>query len=137
MRRVIPAFGVDACLVMLFALIGRASHVEGVTVLGVLSTAWPFLAGLVLGWVVAWILRRDWPREVIHAVPIWLVTVVAGLTLRVLSGGGGAPLSFAVVATVVLGAFIVGWRALAATVVFSTEGLRRWSERQARQSSRR
>jgi hypothetical protein len=137
MRNAVPAFVVDACLVLLFALIGRASHVEGVTVVGVLSTAWPFLVGLALGWVAARLLWHDWPREVVQAVPVWLVTVAAGLALRVLSGGGGAPLSFAVVATVVLGAFIVGWRALAATVLFSIDGLRRWSERQARQNSHR
>lgn len=132
MRSVVPAFVVDACLVLLFALIGRASHVEGVTLVGVLTTAWPFLAGLVLGWAVARAVRREWPREVVQAVPVWLVTVLSGLVLRVVSGGGGAPLSFAVVATVVLGAFIVGWRALAATVLFATDGLRSWSERQAR-----
>ena len=137
MRNLAPAFTVDACLVLLFALIGRASHVENVTVLGVLSTAWPFLVGLVLGWGAARLLRQDWPREVVHAVPIWLVTVGAGLVLRVVSGGGGAPLSFAVVATAVLGAFLLGWRALAATLLFATDGLRAWSERQARENSRR
>jgi hypothetical protein len=117
MRGVVPAFVVDACLVLLFALIGRASHVEGVTVVGVLSTAWPFLVGLALGWVAARLLWHAWPREVVQAVPTWLVTVAAGLALRVLSGGGGAPLSFAVVATIVLGAFLVGWRALAAPLM--------------------
>ncbi|HEV7171386.1 DUF3054 domain-containing protein [Pedococcus sp.] len=114
MRGIVPTFVVDACLVLLFALIGRASHVEGVTVVGVLSTAWPFLVGLALGWVAVRLLWHAWPREVVQAVPVWLVTVAGGLVLRVASGGGGAPLPFVVVATVVLGAFIMGWRALAA-----------------------
>ncbi|QGN57278.1 DUF3054 domain-containing protein [Nostocoides sp. HKS02] len=137
MRRVLPSFLVDAGFVLLFALIGRASHVEGVTVLGVLDTAWPFLVGLVLGWAAAWLVRRDWPVEVVHATPIWLLTVAAGLALRVVSGGGGAPLSFALVAAVVLGAFLLGWRALVATLRFATDGLRTWAERQARQRTRR
>ena len=137
MRRVLPSFLVDAGFVLLFALIGRASHVKGVTVLGVLETAWPFLVGLVVGWASARLLWRDWPREVTQALPIWLVTVAAGLVLRVVSGGGGAPLSFVLVATVVLGAFLVGWRALAATLLFTTEGLRGRADRQARQRTRR
>lgn len=132
--RVWAAFALDVLFVLTFALVGRASHTEGVTVLGVLSTAWPFLAGLGLGWALARVRRHDWPRDAVAAVPVWLLTVAVGLTLRVLSGGGGAPLSFALVATVVLGAFIVGWRALAATVVFATGALRTWTERQARQS---
>jgi hypothetical protein len=128
-RRVLPSFLVDACFVLLFALIGRASHVKGVTVVGVLETGWPFLVGLMLGWAAARLAWRDWPREVVQSVPVWLVTVAVGLLLRVLSDGGGAPVSFAVVATVVLGAFLVGWRALAATLLFVTDGLHTWSLR--------
>jgi hypothetical protein len=104
---------VDVALVLSFAAVGRASHVKGVTVLGVVDTAWPFLMGLFLGWVAARLLWRDWPRGVVHAVPVWLLTVSAGLVLRVVSGGGGAPLSFTLVATVVLGTFLLGWRGLA------------------------
>lgn len=121
MRRVLPSFFVDAGFVLLFASIGRASHVKGVSVLGVIDTAWPFLGGLVLGWATARFLWRDWPRGVVQAVPIWLLTVVAGLVLRVVSGGGGAPLSFAIVATVVLGTYLLGWRGLA-----GLRGLARW-----------
>jgi hypothetical protein len=101
---------VDAGFVLLFALIGRISHVKGVTVLGVVDTAWPFLVGLTLGWVAARLLWRDWPHGIAQAVPVWLVTVAVGLLLRVASGGGGAPLSFVIVATVVLGTFMLGWR---------------------------
>jgi hypothetical protein len=104
---------VDVALVLVFAAVGRANHVKGVTVLGVIDTAWPFLVGLVLGWATARLLWRDWPRGVVQAVPVWLLTVAVGLLLRVLSGGGGAPISFAVVATVVLGIFLLGWRGLA------------------------
>lgn len=125
MRRALPSFLVDAGFVLLFSLIGRLSHVKGVTVLGVIDTAWPFLVGLALGWAAARILWRDWPRGIAQAVPAWLLTVAVGLVLRVVSGGGGAPLSFAVVATVVLGAFLLGWRALAASPLVSSNRPRR------------
>jgi hypothetical protein len=39
--------------VLLFAAIGRSSHAEFVDALGVLTTAAPFLLGLVVGWLVA------------------------------------------------------------------------------------
>ena len=44
---VIVAAVVDAALVLVFALVGRASHGEGL--LGILTTWWPFLGGLAIG----------------------------------------------------------------------------------------
>ena len=104
---------------LLFALIGRISHVKGVTVMGIIDTAWPFLVGLALGWAAARLRSGTWPRTVVQGLPVWLLTVAVGLVLRVVSGGGGAPISFAVVATVVLGTFLLGWRALAASPLAS------------------
>ena len=40
--------------------------------LGVLLTAWPFLAGTVLGWVVALAWRRRAPLRVRDGVPVWV-----------------------------------------------------------------
>ena len=130
--RHLPSLLVDALLVLLFALMGRLSHAEDVTVSGVLQTAWPFLIGLLLGWLAVRGLRHRWPREVLDAVPVWLVTVVTGLGLRVLSGTGEAPVSFAIVAAVVLGAFLLGWRSVAAITLFAVDGLGRWNRGQAK-----
>ena len=110
-RAVLAAAGIDAALVIVFVVIGRRSHAEGITIDGVLGTAWPFLAGLALGWLVA----RAWrnPRGIVHpGLVVWAVTVVAGLGLRALAGQGVQP-SFAIVTALVLGAFLIGWRALA------------------------
>jgi hypothetical protein len=137
MRRPWLAVLVDAAFVLLFAVVGRISHVEGVTLPGVLGTAWPFLVGLVAGWAAARALLRRWPREVGDALPVWLVTVAVGLLLRVVSGSGGAPWSFAVVATVVLGLFLVGWRCAAAVTAFGVAGLQRLAEDSARRDARR
>ncbi|WP_081882204.1 DUF3054 domain-containing protein [Cryobacterium sp. MLB-32] len=93
-------------------LIGRASHGEGL--LGTLNTWWPFLGGLLIGWLVmrAW---RSPQRIVWTGIGIWLATVVGGLLLRVVSGQG-VQLSFAIVTTITLGVFLIGWRGLALLV---------------------
>ena len=39
------ALALDAALVVVFAVIGRSSHAEGLDVAGVWGTAWPFLVG--------------------------------------------------------------------------------------------
>lgn len=109
----VPAV-IDVVLVLVFVLIGRGSHDEGFTLLGTLITVWPFLVALAVGWVV----MRAWrsPRAVAWTgVGIWVVTVAVGMLLRVVSGQGTAP-SFVIVATIVLGVFLVGWRALARVV---------------------
>lgn len=104
---------IDVVLVLTFVLIGRASH--GENALGTLNTLWPFLLGLALGWIAA----RAWrsPRRLIWtAVIIWVVTVIVGMLLR-LASGQGIQLSFVIVAALVLGAFLVGWRAISLLVV--------------------
>jgi hypothetical protein len=64
---------------------------------------------------------------------VWLVTVVLGLVLRVVTGGGFA-WSFALVTLLVLGTFLVGWRCAVEVLRFGGEGLARWA---ARSGSRR
>jgi hypothetical protein len=105
-----PALGVlaDVCCVLVFVIIGRANHHDGVTVAGIASTAWPFLAGLVVGVVAA----RTWrnPYLLVPAgVAVWLATVAGGQILRVVSGQGtdGA---FILVSAAFLGLFLFGWR---------------------------
>lgn len=111
--RFVPAFIVDAVLVLVFAVIGRASHGESPG--GFLITAWPFLVALLVGHVVAALLparpRRPWSLS--WGAVVWAVTVVGGLLLRVATGDT-AQIAFIIVTTLVLGVFLVGWRAAAA-----------------------
>lgn len=130
MRAALPAFLVDAAFVLLFATVGRASHSEGLSVAGVLAVATPFLVALVLGWAAAR-RRGSWPTRVPGSPLVWLVTVVVGLVLRVATGGGFA-WAFGLVALVVLGVFLVGWRCAVEVVRFGADGLTRWSESLAR-----
>jgi hypothetical protein len=102
---------VDVAAVVLFVILGRSSHAEDLGAIGTLDTLWPFLAGLVLGWVLtfAWVrpLAILWP-----GIPIWIITVAAGMLFRA-SAGQSVDFSFVVVATVFLGLFLVGWRLIA------------------------
>lgn len=100
----------DAVLVLLFAGIGRGSHSEAVTFAGIFETAWPFLAGLAIMWVITFAFRR--PLAIVStALPLWVGTVVIGMLLRAVTGQGTAT-AFIIVATVTLGLFLVGWRVI-------------------------
>ncbi|MEW5812797.1 MAG: DUF3054 domain-containing protein [Actinomycetota bacterium] len=108
------ALAADVVCVLMFCAIGRRSHAEGVTLAGVAQTAWPFLTGTALGWV----LIRAWRRPAAllpTGVTVWLATVVAGMLLRKLSGQGTA-VSFIVVAALTTAALLLGWRAIARSV---------------------
>src|SRR5512142_376365 len=111
MRSVRLAVVLDCCCVLVFVVIGRASHTKGESLAGIASTAWPFLAGLAGGWIAA----RTWRRPLLlwpGGVGAWLGAVALGMVLRVVAGQGIA-FAFVVVATVFLGLFLLGWRALA------------------------
>ena len=108
-----------ACLVV-FATIGRRTHAEGLTLVGIADTAWPFVAGAVAGWL----LVRGWRRPTAIAptgVTVWVCTVVVAMALRRVTGEGTA-LSFVVVAALATGTLMLGWRAIA----------RRWARNDTR-----
>jgi len=113
LRRPAVAALLDVVLVVVFAAVGRASHAESNPLVGALATAWPFLVGTGVGWVVVRVLRGRWPVDVGPGVTVWFSTVLFGMLLRHLTGAGTAA-SFVVVASVVLAVFLLGWRALAA-----------------------
>ena len=110
----------DASAVLLFVLLGRSSHEEGSAVLGTLATAWPFLTGAALGWLVLLAGARRpggwWPPTSVRAgMLVVAATVVVGMLARHVAGGG-TPVSFVVVATLFLALFLLGWRAVAGRV---------------------
>ncbi len=105
---------VDLVLVIVFCAIGRRTHDEANAVVGLATTAWPFVTGAVVGWVATWALYRD-KFDAFLIVPtgivVWISTVAVGMILRAVSGQGTA-FSFVLVASIVLGVFLLGWRAL-------------------------
>jgi len=106
----------DCCCVLAFVIIGRARHdaAGGESLSGIASTAWPFLAGLLGGWLGT----RAWRRPLALApsgVGAWLGAAGLGMALRVAAGQGTA-LAFVFVTLAFLGLFLLGWR-LAARLV--------------------
>lgn len=110
-RAVAGALAADVVCVLVFCVAGRRSHAEGLTVTGVAETAWPFLVGTAVGWLLA----RGWRRPAALAptgVVVWVATVVVGMLLRKATSAGVAA-SFVVVASAVTALLLLGWRALA------------------------
>lgn len=110
----------DFVLVLLFVVIGRANHGEAVSVAGVAHTAWPFLAGAAVGWALVLLARASAAAGtqlgvVGRGAVVWLCCVGVGMALRVATGTG-TEADFVIVALAVLGAFLLGWRAVALAV---------------------
>ena len=109
--KALSALVVDVVAVTVFAILGRSSHAEANTLLGVLSTAWPFLVGVAVGHLlcrVAGDLRGD-PTGRRPGLVVWASTLLVGMVLRVTSGDTAA-WSFIIVASIVLALFLLGWR---------------------------
>ena len=111
--RAVLAFAADVAAVMVFAVTGRTTHVEGLDPMGLLVTAAPFLVALVASWALA----RAWRRPVSLATGVWIwaVTVAGGLALRA-AATGRLPLAFALVTAGTLAVLLLGWRGLTALV---------------------
>jgi len=111
-RRAPIAVLADIVCVIVFCTIGRRSHAEGLTVAGIAQTAWPFLAGTGVGWL----LIRGW-RQPFTVIPtgvvVWVCTVVVGMLLRKATSAG-VQASFVVVASIVTAVLLLGWRVVAA-----------------------
>ena len=113
-RSVPPALIADIACVVVFCAIGRRSHAEGLTLGGIAETAWPFLSGTLIGWL----LSRAWhaPRAVAPTgVVVWVSTVFVGILLRKASSQGVAA-SFIVVASLVTALLLLGWRVVAGLI---------------------
>lgn len=111
-RRALIALLADIVCVIVFCTIGRRSHAEGLTVSGIAQTAWPFLAGTAVGWLLIGGWRR--PFTVIPTgVTVWVCTVVGGMLLRKATSAGVST-SFIVVASVSTAVLLLGWRSAAA-----------------------
>ena len=106
---------IDLLFILLFVGIGRSAHEHGITVAGMASTLWPFVAALAVGWLfTSW--RQRSGESPLDGLVIVLITVSLGMALRVVSGQGTA-LAFIVVALSFLTLFLVGWRLVARIVV--------------------
>ena len=125
---------VDLLLVTVFAILGRASHAEVLTLEGIAGTAVPFLIAGLLGTALAWLVGRwNW---LVSGLVVSAITVVGGLLLR-LAFGGTAALPFVIVAALVLTTMLLGWRGTWAAVqhVRSKRTPTGWEDRPGSQPS--
>jgi hypothetical protein len=109
-RRTPLASGLDTFAVVLFVAIGRRNHDEDPGIGGLVDTAAPFLVAL----AIAWLVLRAWqrPTDLRTGLGVWAIVVAGGMLLRHFVFDDGTAASFVIVATLFLGLFIVGWRAV-------------------------
>ncbi|MDQ4092863.1 MAG: DUF3054 domain-containing protein [Actinomycetota bacterium] len=109
------AAGADVSAVLVFAAVGRRSHAEA-DALGTLTTAMPFLLGLLAGWLIV----RAWraPLRLPVGVAVWIGVVVVGLGVRA-AFTHRLPLTFALVTAASLALLLLGWRAMAHVIARS------------------
>ena len=109
-RRAPLAAGLDTFFVVLFVAIGRRNHDEVPGIGGLIGTVAPFLIAL----AIAWLVLRAWhrPTDLRTGFGVWAIVVAGGMLLRHFVFDDGTATSFIIVATLFLGFFIVGWRAV-------------------------
>lgn len=102
--------GADILAVLIFAAVGHSSHAEAVDAFGVLTTAAPFLLGLLIGWLVI----RAWraPLRLPVGLAVWASTVIVGLGVRA-AFTHRLPPTFALITATSLALLLLGWRAVA------------------------
>lgn len=107
----------DAIALAVFALLARIAHQSAdmpLSFVGWLSTLWPFLIGLGLGWLLlsrATALTVSGARNGRGAAIVWLCTIIVGLVIWALRNGAVPHWSFVLVASATSAVFMFGWRA--------------------------
>lgn len=107
MARFLPLL-LDLVAVLVFAVVGRASHAEELTVAGIAQTAWPFLAAAVVATGIYSLIAAEGAGFKAGLV-VWLVTLLGGMALRLVTGTTAA-VAFILVAAGILAAAFFGWR---------------------------
>jgi len=98
----------DVAVIVVFVLVGRASHAEGETLGGVLGVMAPFLLALTAAWVAGGVWRR--PRGLRTGLTVWAATWLGGMALRRVVFTRSTALAFVIVGGVFLGLGLLGWR---------------------------
>lgn len=107
---------VDVIAIAVFALLARIAHQTDAMPLnfaGWLSTWWPFLLGVFLSWGLIVAFRLDGHRVFPAGLLAWVVTAAVGLGVWSFRNGAIPHWSFVIVATVMSGLLLLGWRAVA------------------------
>jgi Protein of unknown function (DUF3054) len=116
-RRVVILLAGDLVCFLVFALLGLRNHEEGITLSGIIRAATPFQAGwLLAGLVPAFRESRSQHRRT-GVLRRWAPAWVIGLALRTLFFDRSFEVSFAIVAFIVNGGFLLLWRSVLARLL--------------------
>lgn len=105
----------DVVAIALFALFARIAHRTDdmpLNAMGWLSTWWPFLIGVLASWAIITVRRLDGHRVFPAGIMTWVVTVVVGLGIWALRNGDVPHWSFILVASIMSGLLLLGWRGI-------------------------
>ena len=105
--KVVAGFSLDVLVVLAFVTLSRLSHNQSLAPDGIFGTAWPFLAGLVIGWLCTFSWRTT--LSLYAALGVFGCTLLVGIGFRDLTYTGSQP-SFVAMATSVLAVLLMGWR---------------------------
>lgn len=111
-RVVLLAVATDLAAVVLFVVLGRASHREGGSYLTETVTV---LAPFVIALAVAWVAVRGWNQPLdpfTTGIALWIGTAAGGLLLRRFVFDRSTAMGFVIVGSVFL-LVLPGWRLLA------------------------
>eukprot|EP00475_Leptophrys_vorax_P002996 TRINITY_DN11721_c0_g2_i1.p1 TRINITY_DN11721_c0_g2~~TRINITY_DN11721_c0_g2_i1.p1 ORF type:complete len:303 (+),score=21.60 TRINITY_DN11721_c0_g2_i1:58-909(+) len=121
--RVLATVGGDALVLIVFAYIGRATHVSAAVDWELIKTAQPFLAG----WLISALLFGDYSTATAapsspgdaakSAAKTWALGVPLGIAFRSLIKGQPPQVPFLAVSLVMTAIFMLGWRAALATAM--------------------
>ena len=112
-RVALRALGFDLVCVLAMAIIGTNNHKTDTGLSGILFVAAPFVIATTLSRVLMRATKKD-ETTVLDGVTVVLFTVAIGMILRRIAFDRGTAPAFVFVATVFLGATMLGWRALMA-----------------------
>ena len=110
MPRRLRDFVYDALCVLVFVVIGTRNHDTDTGLSGVLYVAAPFWIALVLAHVTP--LMQKGTKALPHPYLVWGYTILMGMVLRNFAFDRGTAPAFVIVATLFLGATMLGWRRL-------------------------
>lgn len=107
--------GIDAVLIIIFAIIGVSSHDGDLGFLNIARVALPFM----LPYLLLSVARK--PGRFIHnvfpaGIALWIITVILGPILRAILFGDSSEFAFVLVTAGVLGVLLIGRRSISTLV---------------------
>lgn len=110
----------DLIAIAVFALLARMAHQTDempLNFMGWLSTLWPFALGVLVAWIITVSAKRAGEKLWPAGVYTWVITVVIGLVIWGFRNASIPHWSFIIVATVMSGILLLGWRLVARVVL--------------------